>query len=129
MQLDEDLLALRKIWYKKLKDDGFEDIENTDLPEPDLKAYHAPYFQYFYDPFVFQMQQEYYRRAGLFLNQFKFKNKTEREIWRLHSEGISLRKISNSLKTDGVSMNKDYINKVVTQLASSMKACDLECDD
>jgi hypothetical protein len=46
----------------------------------------------------------------------------EREIWRQHSEGISLRAIALHFQNMGISTNKDKINHIVQRLSEIMKS-------
>jgi hypothetical protein len=127
---EDDLSSLQKIWYKKLKESGFEDIEDVSSPREYLKTWHSNYFYQRYTPESFEFKQEYYRKASLFLHMYSFEwfpgssivNWMEREIWRQHSEGISLRAIALHFQNMGISTNKDKINHIVQRLSEIMKS-------
>lgn len=90
-----------KVWNKKLKKSGFEDAENFDLDEPQLRQWSN----------VFRFRAECKERKGNDLGVFeffqlardvletyKFKNQRERKIWALYSEGAYEKEISRMLK-------------------------------
>lgn len=113
-----DFKTLQKMWYQRLKDDGFIDIEN--------KEWHSRYFVTQYSPVQFANKQEYFRRAQIFLHEFPFKNRRDRKIWRLHSEGFTLREIAKKCRTTTDKMNKDNIHAIVLSFARIMNQCFLE---
>lgn len=148
--LKKELQALQKEWYQKLKESGFKDAEQESAQnaEPYLKEWHSCYFSERHHPTVFQIKHEYFYRAEQFLNDHNFSSETEREIWRLHSEGVSYREIAKRLgnkkrahllhcrphqcdifcsaaSSDGLdigALNKDKAQLVVTRLKEVMKA-------
>lgn len=128
-QNDNDLQALQKIWYQKLKESGFKDIENTNDVQRRLIIWDSLHFQTHYSPEEFYEKQEYFRRASLFLHDYRFKNKIEKTIWDLHSEGCSLRSISTRLLSLRVKMNKDTVNKIIVRLRTIMEGYPLGDDD
>lgn len=90
-----ELIRLQKEWYKKLQDEGFVDIERFDKrgnPSDILK------FNFNIKGRDLEAEEEYYSICRAYLHTFKFKNKKEYEIWRLHSEGFSYNKICKTLK-------------------------------
>jgi hypothetical protein len=122
LEYRQKLEELQKFWYKKLKTDGFQDIETTHLRRPLLKSCHSNYFQIRYHPDVFQAKEEYYRKASIFLWEYSFESPLEKEIWKMHAEGLSLREIASILKDQKTKTNKDKINKTVVKLAKIMKS-------
>lgn len=125
---EEDLKSLQKKWYKKLKEDGFNDIEDVDSPREYLKIW-STHFHYQYTPEEFQEKQEYYQLAQNFLHAYDFAwipgksiiNWVDRDVWKMHSEGQSYRKIADVLTEQGFKTNKDTVNKIVTRLVEIMK--------
>lgn len=125
----EELKALQKKWYHKLKESGFEDIEDTNSKREYLKSWHSNYFYRTYTPETFSFKEEYYRRASQFLFEYHFLwfegssliNFCEREIWRLHSEGQGVRQIALQLQERGWKMNKDQVNRAIKRLVEVMK--------
>lgn len=89
-------------WYSKLKKSGFEDQEHD---EEHLKQYSGKtgikddQLRSGLTALGETYKYNYYLKAREFLDTFKFKNKTERKMWELHSEGIGIRVIANKLKT------------------------------
>jgi len=106
----QSIKKLKKIWEKKLVESGFEDHEvelrngtrllkwwsSVDSPIDENLYNHK------YDEFADKVKRtkEYYRLAGHFLYDYKFKNATEKMIWKLHSEGLAYRKISELLNRE-----------------------------
>lgn len=96
-----DFELLQKQWYQKLKEDGFVDIENTAYKNPDLLRYEGKYFIKQYSPFEFEIKQEYYERASEFLHTHVFESRLDEEVWKMHSDGVSVREMAAILKRIG----------------------------
>lgn len=112
---------LQNEWYEKLKEDGFEEIEDTDSPRELLKAWHGQYFQIKHTPLNYQITEQYYYMAAQLLNYYCFPTQTEEDIWRYHSDGLSTRDIAGELKKKGIKTSKDAVNKVIRSLIEVMK--------
>lgn len=81
-------------WYKKLKQSGFKDIEDS---KEDLIVHHSFDFMS-HDPLRFDSNRRYYELAGQLLNEHPFQDAVQKSIWRLHSEGNQNRAIAKKLK-------------------------------
>lgn len=92
----EEFKKLNEKWRQRLKKSGFEDIEENRGEEQSLRVWHRHRSSYF-DVLIFYHLQEYYYTANKFHDEHTFKSKTEKEIWRLHANGQSLRNISTQL--------------------------------
>lgn len=87
----QSLKELQKIWYKKLHDSGFEDIEwgspnsgfLTWVPKPD-------------SPEELASRQTYYRMCERYLMNFKSLRGPDRFIWKLHSQGATYGEIQKA---------------------------------
>lgn len=94
-----NLKVLQAKWYKKLKDTGFNDIEDDkgrlinwsgrqlqdDLVQVTSKgSYRAS-------------EAEYYRLASQYLHEKKFPSKAHKTIWALHAEGLTQEAIALKL--------------------------------
>jgi hypothetical protein len=97
---------LRKIWYAKLADSGFVDIE------PHGKFFRGGSLAWKFNlndangvAKDFKVKEEYYYLARQLLNENVFKNELHKVIWEYHSEGISTRDIAKILKDAKI---KDY---------------------
>lgn len=100
---------LNKEWQKKLKDSGFKDIEDKN-EELIMNSFHQiKGDNKNFIPVLAEQKQEYYRMATHFLEEYTFESKLEKEIWRLHSEGLGYRPIINQLST---SKHKLYLIKM-----------------
>lgn len=94
-----DLKALTAIWYQRLKDEGFHDIESRKDPNM-LNQWDSAYFQLRYDPDSFAAKESYFYRAQQFLQVHSFRHPIQKEIWRLHSEGQGVRQIATHIGED-----------------------------
>lgn len=97
-QKKQSFKALQAKWYKRLADSGFQDIEQANSPDEMLKRWDSHYFRRSIKGQQFESTQEYYYRATQWLEEYAFKNKTHKNIWTLHTEGVSLRGIARKLK-------------------------------
>lgn len=111
--------ALEKKWYSKLKNDGFSDIERND--KRNLKTDPLENIFHFYDEAAFERKEEYYRLAGQFLHEHKFKSAADRLVWDLHSQGMSIRNIIKRLKLEGFSAYRDKVQGIIKNLLVEMK--------
>ncbi len=114
----KDFLKLKKDWYKKLEEDGFEDIElhnwktgetferTNGVSQADVvKTYSAE-------------AEEYYRLAAQFVWELEEEGEESEvaiAIWRLHADGVGYRRIAKMLK---VARNK--VEKTVPRLKKRM---------
>lgn len=129
---DPHFMNLQKIWYAKLKQLGFNDIEDTNSPKEFLKVWESTNWVKQYTPEAFQDRAEYYRLAGLFLHDYTFESFYEETIWRLHSEGKSLRAIEDHfprLPFLKIKCNKETVRKVIQRLVEVMKSHDFHHDE
>lgn len=114
------LSHLEATWYNKLKESGFEDIEDTRYPDRPLKDYHDGYFRERYDPVRFEAKQTYYQRAAQYLEAVYGDRhqdpKPESSIWELHSQGLSVRKIGEQL-----GIHYLQVHFVVRRIAAKIK--------
>jgi len=120
----KEFASLQKTWYKKLAKEGFKDIERTDdvgKASGMLKNDVIKHVIQTYTPEKFAIKEEYYRLAAQFLYEHKFKSDKDRTIWRLHSEGVSVRDIVAALKKKGKTAYKDLVHGTIKRLAEEMK--------
>lgn len=99
--------SLKDEWYQKLKESGFDDIEDNSSGGNNLKRY-SSFKCAKGNEAKFEIAKQYdsedvdkiYKAEGLrFAATFIFRNDTDREVWALHLCGLSTRKIANQLKT------------------------------
>ena len=93
-----DLQKLQKLWYKKLKEEGFKDIEDPEGPRNGGR--NASYSFEYINMDQYQAVQDYYSMARQFSHEYAFNEVHNRIIWEYYAEGISVRKISTLLKTE-----------------------------
>lgn len=112
--LGRDFEELQKCWYAKLRDDGFEDIED-DHGRP--REWDFNFFRNKFDPIKYQTTLIYYEWARFVLNNYRFKNELQKAIWELHSEGLSERKIALKIKK----YKKSWIHVIIAGIANEIK--------
>jgi hypothetical protein len=96
----KQLLKLQREWYKRLKSEGFSDIESMDQDgsmDSPMMSRTASGLAYRYDSSV----EEYYRLARHFLYQGAFESDIAKHCWELHADGSSYREIVKSLPENG----------------------------
>ena len=106
--------SLQKLWYKKLAKTGFVDIENTNLPDPDIKKCDVIHFNKV-TPDEYETRTKYYSLARGLLNTFAFESELHKKIWEYHSEGISTRKIEKLI-------NEEYKSTSIKLIIQKIKA-------
>lgn len=111
---------LQAVWYKKLKEQGFEDIEDTSKSDRPLEAWHSLRFQKVVGVQV-DMTQAYYYRAKELLNTYQFKNKTHQRVWELHCEGLSKREIAEEIKNLEKTYKRESIGLIIKNIAKKCK--------
>lgn len=115
---------LQAKWYKKLKDNNFEDIEEIHKGEFKIKKYHSYHFvQRFLrrNGFSLESKQEYYELCLEFLHVYSFESLIERRIWEAHAQGASLQEISDSIKGSERGYRKTHVYNIVRRLIGIMK--------
>lgn len=86
---------LAEKWEKRLAKDGLGDIEDS---KGRLKSWHSFKFQMQFSPEQFAEHQTYYSQCEDLLRSYAFKRPLDHKIWELHSQGLSVRQISNAIK-------------------------------
>jgi hypothetical protein len=108
---------LRQEWYKKLKAEGFNDIERRDGEFKD--SWGIP-TQLRVSTVFWEAKQEYYYWAEHFLNDYKFDSEIDKAIWEYHMNGIGYRKISDTLAKVNIKMSRQTICRLVMKLKNIM---------
>lgn len=115
----DEFQRLNREWQEKLKEDGF--VDHEDPSREHLRTWHSAYFQVKYTALTFESKQLYFERAAQLLHTHRFKSKEQKEIWKLHSQGLSLREIARALSSSPKGdkfrhLHKDAINRVIHEL-------------
>lgn len=108
---------LRKEWYAKLKDEGFEDIEKV-YDDGNSSHFLVEHFRFQPErhPYIIDSVREYYSIAAEFYWSSAFKDLywsssvnlfDLKKAWKFHSEGCSIRQIAAAVgwshgKTHGI---------------------------
>jgi len=130
-----NLKQLQDKWYKKLKDKGFEDIEDRDI-NGNFKCWlKTGYKTYNYsNPEHFQLKdnmedtnlrfcaiRDYYRMAEQFGNEFRWKGlEVHKTVWIKHAEGQAYRGIAKDLELS-LSFVQRSVNKTRKYLMKYIK--------
>lgn len=121
----QDFKALDAEWKTKLKDSGFEDIEKD---EDSLIDWASSAFKR--RPEYDQSKAEYYRLAGQFLHDYRFRGPDAawlKRIWELHAVGTSIREIVKIVDPLGEQSPHTLFKKVQTSLAKLSKRMIEKC--
>lgn len=113
----KEFKALKAKWYKKLKDTGFEDIEQD---ETYLKVWSSYFFKVNYNATLFEAKEDYYRMAGYFLNEHKFESEYDRLVWSMHADGLGIREIAKRLRRKKMKAYVTLVHSVVRRLSKVM---------
>lgn len=109
---------LRALWYEKLKEEGFKDIESMDGK---IKVWSSSVSRK-NPPDIWQAKAAYYRMATSFLHDYTFENAVEKTIWEYHAFGISIRDIVATLNaTKVIKTNRDAVWIITKRLENAMK--------
>lgn len=109
---------LKEVWYKRLKDDGFKDIEHDD----NSINIGIPRSIQGKDDVLRQSVQDYYCMAYHFLNEYEFDSELDKIMWEYHTNGLSARNISRLLKQTKVStISRDRVWVKLRKLENIMK--------
>ena len=118
----KEFKTLQREWYKKLKDSGFKEIEDTSSPLEMLKTWHSSYFINRNTPDTFLAKQSYFQSASRFLHSNKFKSEKDRLIWEMHCDGATLRGIASELKEKLWFVHRTVNNLILKMQLSSKSA-------
>lgn len=111
MPRKQSLKQLTDLWYKKLEKSGFKDAESRTGKLNTWESSHAiteagdaykqlkPFTNYLQYQTMLSQREEYFRLAGFFLYDNKWKNKRDRRLWELHCEGMPIRKMAKRFRT------------------------------
>ena len=112
--------TLFKEWNKALEASGHKEIEDFTLPEPALKSHHAirwstpsGEFNWCHADKITQTKRYYELAEGLF-ETFDFESEAHRQIWVLHCEGGSVRKIAEAINQRRFS--KSAIERIIVSI-------------
>lgn len=113
---------LKELWYKKLRDSGFTDIEYSNESLKTVKR--SDHFtrkraQTQYGGF--ERKRDYYYLANHFLNEHAFEKELHKVIWEYHTNGISIRKITDLLTgTKIIKINRTTVWAIIKNLKTIM---------
>ncbi len=100
---------LTKDWYKRLKEDGFRDIEQDEehLKDTSYKAYQGA------DEIVRETKLLYYTLISQNVGRTSFPNEVDGIILMLHAEGNNIKRICDKLCEYGLSRNRHTVRVTI----------------
>lgn len=110
---------LTTLWYEKLKEEGFSDIENTTHDLTPLRVWHSLKWANTSDD-KREATLLYYTKAKELLETHPFENEIHRRIWELHCDGFSKRKIEKLIATLPKACKREQIGKIINLIASEI---------
>jgi hypothetical protein len=121
----KEFKELKAKWDKKLEKSGLENIEQED---GNLKNWSSRVFSSSRSGInvedrieYYKSVEGYYRTAGQFLHEYKFKSNKEKLIWELHCEGLSVREIMIIMRKRKFRVYSNGIYDVIRRLSGEMK--------
>lgn len=107
---NNEFKKLQAKWYKKA---GYK----TEFNEFGYNAHNEDGRHYYnqYGHQEFATKQRYYELAGQFIYGYSFKDNTDKRVWTLHSEGITIRQIAETLK-----LSKSLVHRTIKHLKEEM---------
>jgi hypothetical protein len=102
--------ALQDEWYEKLKNAGFNDIERS-------FEFHSKIFQQKIERHNVMVKEnsDYYVKAVEFFYIYDFENLRDKQIWLLHANGDSIRKIGSVIK-----LEKSQVHRLISKYKKIM---------
>lgn len=100
----------QELWYKKLLDSGFKDIEDGENYLKTWDSFQGPDQK----PLLNSAKADYYGQARHFLATHRFRFKGHKKMFEMHTEGLGYRKIAKEFGT--------YKNKVANIIQKYVKA-------
>jgi len=104
---------LLKTWYKKLKVEGFQDVEKN---EDRLKEYHGSKFKREHTVASFKESERYWQLAGQLLHDYPFLDVVEKKTWKMYVEGEQLNKIARATR-----QSRRTVSRIIGRIAQVIK--------
>lgn len=119
--------ALQQEWYLKLKESGFEDIEDTNSPREMLKSWHNYIFRDI-NKIEADAKAYYFEIATQILHTYKFRTMADKILWENHALGLSIREISAAMRDTPTPMHRSSVFRALKRIIKTMKS-ELEKED
>lgn len=117
---------LQDKWYKKLAEEGFEDIEQDEFYLKRASNLHfllrSQNKNLDFEDVILRVthREQYFRLAEHFLYEHKFVDALDRIIWEEHANGISHRTTVENLKKSGVKISRTTVLSRINKLKKVM---------
>ena len=120
----KEFIQLQKIWYNKLKNSGFQDIERMHPQLGSLTSHKVSMYVtqdyiakcFLKDPSV----EEYFRLARHYLAHGSFSSSLDKRIFELFSNGHTGRDIIKIIRQEGFEIKHNAVFNVITRLKKKM---------
>lgn len=103
------------LWYSKLRESGFEDLEDRSGWIEDYNSYKLLSRKNF-NLVAYEITQEYYSWACEKLHTAKFKCQRDQTIWEYHAQGLTGAEISVH-----IGLERTWINRVIKKIKNYLK--------
>jgi hypothetical protein len=117
-QKDPKYKQVENHWYTVLKNEGFQDIEDSKTGM--LKEWDFNFFRNQFNLIDYSTTVLYYEKAKQLLLFHPFKDDTHKTIWELHCDGLSERKIAQKVKK----YKKSMVHYIISSLARTLRERD-----
>lgn len=109
----QEFQQLQAEWYKKLRESGFEDIEEVKYGDIVLKRFPERHTHKIFNNW--EAKSDYFAAMGTRINdpKTKFRNKIDKIILKLHSAGISHLEIVDVLKDLGICKHRNTVRNII----------------
>lgn len=116
----QQLKALQREWYDKLKETGFDDIEDTNSPREMLKTWHSRCFLN-KNEVETSAKAEYYTNAQQVLYSYKFRTMADQMLWEYHANGLSIREIAAATRDSPAPMHRSSVFRALKRIIKALK--------
>lgn len=92
-------------------------MEDTSKEQRLLKEWDSNFFRNNFNEVNYRATQIYFEEAHSILHNFVFESEIQKEVWRLHCEGLSVREIASQIK----SYKKSMVHYLIRNLSRMIK--------
>lgn len=109
----KEFAALDKVWKQKLKDSGFNDIEDPSCPHGITKKSINTGSNNF---IMREVTESYYDAVNDYLHNGTFAKESDKQIWELYANGLSLEEIKHRMRFRTIENVRYHIKKIKKRL-------------
>lgn len=123
MQNKQQLKKLKALWERKLLKSGLVSVERPNGTLINFDSHRLRNMNP--DSATLEARQRYYELARQFFNDHYFDTAIEKEVWRLHSEGFTIKEIVKKVRR----MSWSSVQRTTKRLAILMLSQRVELSD